>query len=400
MATDARACALLALAVLSIPARASSQDRPPEPDTDDDALPAELTSLEVERFEARFAAFVQRGRGWQSQASPDARARGSEALEVYQPILFTRLREGRDTTHEITIPVDVVSAASPDALDAVSTASLVNESAMLDVRHRFALDADTRVALHWGGSIEEALRSGTLGLSIARELADDNAVLVVSADVIGDHLDRIRPNGSTPDTSLRIAATLNVALSQLLSPTTIAELSAGATFQAGELATTWNSIPTATGARIGDRLPESRARYALRALLRQAVPETRTFGEVSYRFYADDFGVVSHTAELALTQDLVPETLWLRASGRVHAQDAPWLWTALAPDDPPAFRTADSDLAELVSLEVGASLRWTYDRGETGGAARASWIELEVDHYTRTNDLAVTVIALGWGQAF
>ena len=110
--------------------------------------------------------------------------------------------------------------------------------------------------------------------------------------------------------------------------------------------------------------------------------------------------MLSHTAELALTQDLVAETLWLRASGRLHAQEAPWLWTALVTDPAPAFRTADSDLAELLAVEVGASLRWTYDRGDGGTAASSSWIELELDHYARTNDLDVTVVALGWGQAF
>ncbi|WP_157069176.1 DUF3570 domain-containing protein [Sandaracinus amylolyticus] len=370
--------AALLVVLLAVPGVASSQDD---------------EGLRFERFEARFATFVQRGAGWQSQASDDPRAPGSEALEVYQPALYARLREGRETVHEITVPIDVVTSASADALDAVSTASLVNEAVGLHVAHRFALDADTRVTARWGGNVEETLRSGTVGLSIARELAEDNATLVVSADVIADHLDRILPNGSTPEERGRVAATFNVSLAQLLSPTTMIELAGGATLQAGELATTWGSVPTLAGGRAAEVLPDTRARYAVRATLRQAVLETMTFGEAAYRLYADDLGVVAHTGELGITQYVIPGTLWIRADARVHTQTAPWLWTSLLQDDgAPGPRTADSDLAELVAIEGGGALRWIYDRG--------SWLELEGAHYVRTNGLDVTRVALTWGQAF
>src|SRR5262249_27623931 len=82
-------------------------------------------------FEMREALFVQFGHGFQPRAGPPA-GPGSERTTIWEPMFRLVITDGR-WTHDASLSVDVVSAASPDALDAISTASAVNEAATLDV---------------------------------------------------------------------------------------------------------------------------------------------------------------------------------------------------------------------------------------------------------------------------
>jgi hypothetical protein len=107
-----------------------SQARPRDP----------LADLRVEQMAFRFSIFQQEGRGLQSQAEIDrtpgaAIQRGSEHAWIFQPMLSAIIRQDRNTTHSLTLPVDIVTAASPDALnpDVQTNASRENEAAGLDL---------------------------------------------------------------------------------------------------------------------------------------------------------------------------------------------------------------------------------------------------------------------------
>lgn len=382
----------LALAVLSADrGRAHAQRAPVGSGADDFA---------IERVESRASVFYQDGLGWQSQASPVRHAPGSQEAWIVQPILGMRVRTGPDVWHDVTLPIDIVSAASPDALDAVSSASRDNESFTLDIYSHVRDGVDGTWTVHWGGHVEETFRSAWLGAGVSRELADDNAVLSASFDVIFDWLDPVWPNGYDPKAVARWTSSLNASYAQLLSPTTVVQLAYGFTAQMGELATTWNSIPLEGRDRIQERLPRTRARHAGTVTLRQAIPDSRTYGLASYRLYVDDFGVLAHTAELQVTQYLA-DPVWVRASYRFHDQGAASFYTELYPASAPTWlpRTADSDLGAFSAHEVGASVRWFYEGDPENGALRASWLELAYTHYERTDGLHVEVAGLGWGHA-
>lgn len=354
----------------------------------------------LERFATRFGVFQQDGSpgGFQSQAGPADRHRpGSEATWIFQPILYARIRQDAHIHHDVYIPVDVITAASTDALDVVSSASRENEAVNLDIYSTVEANPDTRYTLHWGGHIEEPLRSATLGYAVSQDLADDNAVFTVSFDGIVDFLDQVQFTGYDPGMTTRFTGTVNASLSQLLSPTTIAAVSYGLTGQVGLLQTPWNSVPLDGGDRVGDLFPRTRMRHAFVGRIAQAIPDTRTFLAAQYRLYVDDFGVLAHTPEGSVTQYL-GDDVSLRLSYRFHTQNAARFWSTLLPmgfdlDRP---RTADSDLAALDAHEIGGVLRWYYDHA---GAltARSSYLEASYYHYERTNGLYVNLISLGWG---
>ncbi len=81
-----------------------------------DVVAAEDPGWGLERFAMRFGVFQQDGAGgYQSQASVDRHARGSEQTWIFQPMLYARIRQSQNVHHDVYIPVDVITAASTDA---------------------------------------------------------------------------------------------------------------------------------------------------------------------------------------------------------------------------------------------------------------------------------------------
>jgi hypothetical protein len=347
----------------------------------------------LERFETRIGAVQQDGRGLESRAGRDERGRGSTELLVFEPMLSARIRQSEAITHDVFFGVDVVTSASADALDALSSASRQNESFEIDGVTSIAASDEWTVRLHWGGHLEEPLRSGTLGVGAALSLAD--TTITGSFDAIYDTFDHLTFLGRNTGISNRVTLSLNATIAQVLSPTTLAIASYGLTAQLGTLETTYNSVPLGNGSRAGDLFPSERVRHALAVRVFQALPTFCTFFEAGYRVYADDFGVIAHTPHVALTH-LVEDAFALRLEYRFHTQRAPDFWTSVLVEDDGSPRTADSDLAAFDAHELGGELRWYFDRG---GAMTtdASYVLLSYHHYVRSNDLHANLVSTGWG---
>ena len=81
----------------------------------------------IEDVQLRTSYLSQSGKGFQSEAGPQ-RGPGSERTTIWEPYALIRIRQNDHIVHEITVPADFVTAASPDALDAISSASRRNES--------------------------------------------------------------------------------------------------------------------------------------------------------------------------------------------------------------------------------------------------------------------------------
>src|SRR5262249_14429747 len=107
------------------------------------------------------------------------RGRGAENAPILEPMFHLLVNQSDTWSHVIDITVDIVSNASIDAIDAVSTASAVNEAATLDITSSHH-DGDTTLSLRYGGHIEEPLRSAFAGGSITQHLADDNFAIELS----------------------------------------------------------------------------------------------------------------------------------------------------------------------------------------------------------------------------
>jgi hypothetical protein len=347
---------------------------------------------QVEDVQLRTSYIDQRGHGYQSQDGPP-QGPGSEAMYIIEPVALITIRQSANVVHEITIPVDIITAASPDAVDTTTSASRRNEAVDLDVRSTFKQsDTDTvttRLVAHY----EEPLSSGLIGAGWKRSVADDNATVAVSANLSLDGFDNHDQFGDYLGKTLRTAFNLNASMSQLLSPTTVFDAGYGGTFEHGTLTNGWNAVPIDGLHPAGDFVPRDRTRHALSARIAQHIPQTHSTLKLWYRFYADDWGLYAHSIELDAYQYVLP-WLYIRGGYRFHHQNAvSFFTTGLEPPvDRDFLRTSDSDLSRFDANEWSVQLATVRKRN------RPWSFSAEVMRYVRTNDLQITAISLTLGK--
>ena len=383
-----RALCAAAFALCSFGARAHA-----DPASDAAILGRASEAARIDEFRLRLTSYSQYGRGYQSQAGSVA-GPGSERALIVQPLMLVGIRQNARIHHEVVIPIDIVSAASANALDVISHASAVNEAVGIEVTSRFDLTDDDQLTSNINWHQEEPFGSGSFGLGYSRSLADDNAVLGVSGQATFDRFDYLQPNGDRHGRRNRSALNGNLNFLQLLSPTTVFDASYGLTFQEGLLETSYNSVPVAGGmSRTGERFPHSRTRHAAQARVAQHIPQSHTTLRAAYRYYWDTFELSAHTAEFELHQYLLPRLI-ARGSFRYYTQTGVDFFTTAfsGPDSLLRPRTADSDLAEFRAREYGFKLLWLA-RGQSA-------LDVGYFHYSRDNGLYANVLSFGYGGRF
>ena len=382
----ARAAAMLvARAAASAASATADEPLPPE------SIFGPARPYRIESVRTRYTHYDQVGRGFQSQAGGPP---GDEALTVEQAQLEVVARQGERITHRIWAPLDVVTAASPDALDAVSTASRVNESGAVEIASSYQATRATAAMVHGGFHLEEPFRSWDVGAGVTHSFADDNAVVVATVNQYFDWFDSFDLHGTRLDRVSRSSTNVNIGLTQLLSPTTVGHLDYGVTLQNGTLGNTWNAVPLATGVFGAELLPSFRQRHAFVGRLAQWLP-WRGALHLYYRFYVDDWGLLAHSAEVDLYQHLGP-WLWLRLTYRVHQQNGVSFFTReAAPTDRP--RTADSDLDAFVAQTFGGALALDLRAIPRLGDLYA---DFAYERYVRSNVLRVDVYSTSLGLRF
>ena len=253
------AWAVLMLALLLAPrARAD----PPLPLQDADILDKPAPYFRVESVGLRYTHFDQTGSGYQSRRGPRG-GPGRETLSVEEPQLEVVVKQGDRITHRIWTPVDIVTAASPDAIDVVSSASRSNEAGSFDWTAAYRATPEATLSVRNGVHNEENFRSWNSGFGLLRSFAEENTVLEASVNEVMDWFDGYTLKGVADGHRSRISTNLNAGLTQILSPTTLAHLDYGLTLQRGQLSNGWNIVPLRSGDVALEVLPRTRVRHAL-----------------------------------------------------------------------------------------------------------------------------------------
>ena len=347
----------------------------------------------IDEFRLRLTSYFQDGHGYQSLAGPLS-GPGSERALILQPMALIGIRQSQRIHHEVVVPIDIVSAASVNAVDILSHASAVNEAIGVEVTSRFDLSHEDQLVSRFAWHEEEPFGSGAFSLGLTHALADDNAVLGLSGQATFDRFDFLQPNGDRYGRRNRTTLNGNLSFSQLLSPTSVFDANYGLTFQQGLLQTSYDSVPLIGGmGRANEVFPHHRTRHALQARLAQHVPSTRTTLRVAYRYYWDTFQLSAHTAEFELHQYLAPRLI-ARGSLRYYTQTGVDFFAFAFPADIGRGlpRTSDSDLAPFHAQEFGLKLLWLA-RGQ-------STLDVSYFHYSRDNDLHADIVSFGYGDRF
>jgi hypothetical protein len=365
--------------------------------------PTPTPSYEIESVRVRYTQFAQTGLGYQSAAGPSG-APGSEWARVEQPQAEVTARLGERVTERVWLPVDVVTAASPDhsrfgqpydAVDAVSSASRSTLSGTVDTFTTYRWDRATDLTMRAAFHIEEPFESWIVGLGASRSFAEDNTVVGVSANQVLDWFDRFSLDGNRHGRATRSTTNLNVDVTQVLSPTTLAALSYGGTLQAGTLGNTWQSVLLSDGSRGDERLPGHRLRHAAAARIAQWLPWNGAL-TISYRAYLDSWGIGAHSTEGTLAQRL-PAGLTVRANYRFHWQSAPGFFTIAGDPTAAGFRTSDSDLGRLHAQTFGGALLLDLPLPRR---VRDLHVDIGYERYVRSDNLRVDITTCALGFRF
>ncbi|HEX7668845.1 MAG TPA: DUF3570 domain-containing protein [Polyangiaceae bacterium] len=397
------ACAVLIASLLSSAVRAEGMGSVAKggPAFDPGAILGHpRNGIRVESVMTRITAFEQDGHGFQSQAGPLLGA-GSEHATILEPVVEVRASQGERVRHVFTVPVDVVTAASPDAVDShrpkpdvVSAASRQNYAGTIDWNSSYKANRETEIGIRSGVHLEEPFRSWHGGFSFNSGFADGATVLSASVLEVFDWFDNFDILGHRNGRTNRASTTGSVGITQILTPTTLVVANYGLTVQEGQLGNTWNSVPLASGKRGAELLPSERVRHALVARASQFLPWNGAL-RVYYRFYSDDWGILAHTAEVELMQRILP-SLYVGALYRQHWQKGADFFTTLAAATA-TLRTSDSDLDQLTARTVGGRVVMDFP---LDAGIRVLHIDMAWERYLRSNDLRANVVTWGTGYRF
>jgi hypothetical protein len=357
-------------------------------------------SLRVESVMTRITSFDQYGYGYQSQAGPTL-GPGSERTTILEPQVQVVASQGDRLTHVLTVPVDIITAASPDAIDngpksvdVVSSASRHNVAGTIDWAATYRADPASYLSMTSGTHLEEPFRSWHGGMGGSRAFAGGDTVIGASVLEVLDWFDRFDITGHRHGRAERSSTTASIGITQVVTATTVLGANYGLTVQRGELGNTWNSVPLANVSRGPEILPDERVRHAVVARASQFLPWNGAL-RLYYRLYIDDWRLVAHSVEGQLLQRLSP-FVYVGALYRYHSQSGVDFFTELAGPNL-QFRTADSDLARLDSHTVGG--RVVIDL-PVGPAVRVLHFEVGYERYFRTNDLSMDVVTCATGYRF
>lgn len=294
--------------------------------------------------------------------------------------------------------LDVISSASIGA----GSIALGGDRVFTEMRHEATLRATTKID-NWGASAsyrfstETDYQSSNFGVSLSREFLQRTANVSLSYSASFDRVFRITNNigarspwTSSGDDNLLQVHYLNLGYSHVLHKQVLAGVNLEGAYKDGPQDNPYR--------RTRDAMPELhpllRQRLAPSLWLRAAVPGAKMVVEPHYRFYADDWGIVAHMADMRV-HFRPHRDLALRLRYRFYTQTQAKFWRdqgAYAATDP--FRSDDPKMDDFRSHTAGLELTWHLDSvakfkglGWLGGA----WIQANYNHvFVRCDDQSPT----------
>jgi hypothetical protein len=197
--------------------------------------------------------------------------------------------------------------------------------------------------------------------TISKELNDKNTTVTVRGQYNSDRVGKLLESGDVTN-SKKYVFTGALAVSQILSPTTVMDITYDVVYMKGFLSDPYRQVKViddAGGTVIVDELhPAKRTRHAGSMRLSQFVPSIKASVIANYRYYGDTWSVKSHTGELKLNKYIFGDLVF-GADYRYYTQTGAWFFhdryvgsgfTA------GAYRTADYKLKPFSSNNFGLSL--------------------------------------------
>lgn len=279
------------------------------------------------------------------------------STRVSQPMVDADLEVGERGRLQGHILIDSITSAS---VAAGADGTPFNER-RFELGFTYLRELGSRFRLGGGGrlSVEPDYESAFARLLGQVDLAQRNTTLGLALAAGHDEISNAGAQGGlAPAFSADLDTFLgSVSVSQVLSPTIVAGLTYDLIHLRGYQANPYRSV-AAGGMLEPERVPETRWRHAIFASARGFLPATVTTLVGGYRFYVDDWGILAHTPEVRVIQELTPG-LDLHLRYRHHLQGAADFYQPIYDSADPAiepFLTDDDKLSEFSTRTAGGEL--------------------------------------------
>ncbi|UII25472.1 DUF3570 domain-containing protein [Fulvivirga maritima] len=286
--------------------------------------------------------------------------------------------QDRATEIDINIPLDSISAiffythlnvytsASTDNIDSrMSSASREDVRASAEVGYTKDYNDRHTYSISAGGSTETDYLSTYIkgGWSIGSD--DDNRELGLNASAYFDTWLPIFPeeirgtNNAIITTNKRNSYALSAVYSQVINKKLQASLLFDLVYQKGLLSTPFHRVYFVDEdlPKI-EKLPDSRWKYPLGLRLNYYINDY-FIGRFFYRYYADDFGIAAHTADIELPISITPY-LTISPFYRFHTQTKADFFAAYQQHSiDQEYYTSDYDLSGFNSHKLGLGIYYS-----------------------------------------
>lgn len=302
----------------------------------------------------------------------------SDRTTVIAPRLRGQVAIDEQTKIGAVYSVDVWTSASIDIMTSASKVPVTEQRDEIDISVDHEL-TDVTLTLAYRYSVEPDYISHGVSGGFGYDFADNNATLAVGLSASSDTVGRAGDPDFERDSG---TAGARVSFTQVLSASTLAQV----IYEVGRvggyqvspyrfvaiagtgLCTSSITSPGLAAACVPETSPSARLRHAIALEAKHALSEAFSLDGM-YRFYLDDWGLVSHTLRAEATYSPEAETI-LAASYRLYLQGPADHYQARY-DVPQPYVTSDKELSTLSSHRLGLELEhsWVTESSGTLGTS-------------------------------
>lgn len=332
--------------------------------------------------------------------------RGSEKLTDISNIIDVNLvrtgKNGIKHTYNVEVGVDHYSSASSDKIDLQANTSASSGDIRVYPSLNYIRENEQKgqtIGMGVSSSTEYDYQSFGGTLSYGLKTRDRNGELTARVQAYLDQVSMIAPielrndpNTNRSGSSARNTFLASLAYSQVINRNFQMLFQADIVTQQGYLSLPFHRVYFTDESVGQEKLPDSRFKIPM------AVRASYFWGDnvilrAYYRFYTDDWGIVSHTASLEVPVKVTP-FLSFSPFYRYYVQTAADYFDEYGQHDrQEEFYTSNHDLSAFDSGFMGLGVHFAPVRG-IFGIERLTMLDVRVGHYTRSNGLQANSISL------
>jgi hypothetical protein len=282
--------------------------------------------------------------------------------------------------------VDAVSSASVDVVSGATTRFTENRIE-LATNAQIGFSQSTEGTIGYTHSGENDWQSHAIELGLSRDLAHKNAKLSLGLGFTRNYVGRAHDPNFEKQLDVQGA---QLGLSQILGRKSLLTIAYTLSHASGYQGSPYRFITIMDGFSAAESPPEERTRHALTGRIMHMIGSANVV-DAQYRIYLDDWGILSHTVELAYTR-AVTDKLSLRLRARGYRQNHATFYRE-AYDMPMRYMTVDRELSTFWDAMAGIKLGWSGEAWDL--EAKADTIVYRFEDYARLRGRVAVVSGVG-----